>query len=69
MAKVTVELDSEQIDLIMVQDLKWQLSSLKNSLKKDRPLIFETDPVEDKKKIKEMISAMKMVLSWYGIKK
>lgn len=68
MSKITIELEPEQIDVIVVEDLKWHLDRFRQDLKLDKPRIFHMDPVKDKKKIKKMILAMRKVLSYYGEK-
>jgi hypothetical protein len=68
MSKITIELEPEQIDVIVVEDLKWHLDRFRQDLKLDKPRIFHVDPVKDKKKIKKMILAMRKVLSYYGEK-
>ena len=68
MSKITIELEPEQIDVIVVEDLKWHLDRFRQDLKLDKPRIFHVDPVKDKKKIKKMILAMRKVLSHYGEK-
>ena len=68
MSKITIELEPEQIDVIVVEDLKWHLDRFRQDLKLNKPRIFHVDPVKDKKKIKKMILAMRKVLSYYGEK-
>lgn len=68
MSKLTIELEPEQIDVIVVADLKWHLDRFRQDLKLDKPRIFHLDPVKDKKKIKKMILAIRRVLSYYGEK-
>lgn len=68
MSKLTIELEPEQIDVIVVEDLKWHLDRFRQDLKLDKPRIFHLDPVKDKKKIKKMILAIRKVLSYYGEK-
>ena len=70
MSKITFELEDEQVDAIVIQELKWAIDSFEKDLEirsEGRPLaIFDNDPVKDVTYIQEYISAFKLVLDWYG---
>jgi len=70
MAKVTFELEDEQVDAIIIQELKGAINRLEEDLEMrsdGRGLaVFDNDPVKDVIYIQEYISAFKLVLDWYG---
>lgn len=70
MSKITFELEDEQVDAIVIQQLKWAIDSFEKDLEmrsEGRSLaIFDNDPVKDVSYIQEYISAFKLVLDWYG---
>jgi len=70
MSKVTFELEDEQVDTIVIQELKWAIirfeEDLKNRSEGQGPGVFDSDPVKDVAYIQEYISAFKLVLDWYG---
>ena len=70
MNKAKITLEDEQIDSIVVQELKWAIDryeeDLKNRSEGQGPGVFDSDPVKDVAYIQEYISAFKLVLDWYG---
>ena len=69
--KVHVPLDHEQVDAIVVTQLKESILMFENDLKKYDteglwPSVFSCDEEEDKKQIKKMIKAMNRCVRWYG---
>ena len=70
MAKITFELEDEQVDAIVIKELKWAINTFENDLEErseGRGLaIFDNDPIKDVAYIQEYISAFKLVLDWYG---
>lgn len=63
----SVELEYEQIQSILVQELKWDLDNFRKLVKQSKPNVFDTDPETDKKAIRKMIKAYKKILAWYGV--
>lgn len=70
MSKVTIELEDEQIDAIVIEELKWAVDLFEKDLdlrsEGRGTSIFDNDPVKDVAYIQEYISAFKLVLDWYG---
>jgi len=69
MNKLTVELESDAVDSIVVQTLKNQYSSLKKDLDRRRNDeetlgIFLSDKVEDIAEIQKHLDSIKIVLSY-----
>lgn len=66
MSKYTIELGSEQIDRIIVEDLKM---SYEMHLPKNRPScgLYSTDLAEDLKEMKKTRKALERVLTYYGV--
>jgi hypothetical protein len=68
--KVTFEMEDEQVDAIIVQQLKQSIEGLEQSLEErsngDGICVFDSDPVKDIQYISEYISAFKLALDWYG---
>lgn len=70
MSKVTIELEQEQLDAIVVRDLSTLLECLEKDLAKVRDhkkgYVFETDWKDDEKELKKHIKSFKRVLRYYG---
>lgn len=70
MSKVTFELEDEQVDAIIIAELKWAINSFEKDLDfRSEGLglaIFDNDPVKDVSYIQEYISAFKLILDYYG---
>jgi hypothetical protein len=68
--KMTFELEDEQVDAILVHELKNSIRSLEENLEErangDGISVFDSDPVKDIQYINEYVSAFKLVLDWYG---
>lgn len=68
--KMTFELEDEQVDAILVNQLKQTIVGLEESLEQrangDGLSIFDSDPIKDIQYINEYISAFKLALDWYG---
>lgn len=68
--KMTFELEDEQVDAILVQQLKQTIEGLEESLEERANgvgiSVFDSDPVKDIQYINEYISAFKLALDWYG---
>jgi hypothetical protein len=63
----TIQLEYEQIDAIVIAELK----STYDTMKKDyegTPVIgiFHSNREEDKKEIKKFMKALERIISWYG---
>lgn len=61
-----IEIPYEFLDEIIRKDLKERIEKFKDDLKKDRPLIFVSDAVKDKKLIRKHLRAFKLILEYYG---
>jgi len=70
MSKITFGLEDEQVDAIIIQELKWTIDTFEKDLEFRSEgvglSIFDSDPVKDVTYIQEYISAFKLVLDWYG---
>lgn len=70
MSKITFELEDEQVDAIVIQELKSAIAGYEENLEERSNgtglMIFDNDPVKDVAYIQEYISAFKLVLDWYG---
>jgi phosphoserine aminotransferase len=68
--KMTFELEDEQVDAILVQQLKQTIEGLEENLEERANgvglSIFDSDPVKDIQYLSEYISAFKLALDWYG---
>ena len=61
-----VNIPDEFVDLLCTERLKDEIKSFKEDLKKERPMIFVCEPVQDKKLIRQQIKARKLILEYYG---
>ena len=70
MSKITFEMEDEQVDAIIIHELKSAIDSFEKDLEfRSEGLglaIFDNDPVKDVSYIQEYISAFKLVLDYYG---
>ena len=68
--KVTFEMEDEQVDAILVNQLKQTIEGLEESLEQRANgvgiSIFDSDPIEDIQYLNQYISAFKLALDWYG---
>lgn len=69
--KVMVEMEDEQVDSIIVQELKYDLETFERDLE-DRAngegmAVFDSDPIKDVEYILEHIRAFRTVLEYYGV--
>ena len=67
MSKITVELDSEMVDTVIVEQLLDTRASLLEDYENGRVAVFDVDPEEDRKQIGEMIKALEKVIDWYSV--
>jgi hypothetical protein len=65
MSNYMVNLEWEQVDAIVIKELKRGLEAFKPE---NRPSygMFSSDEAEDLKEMKKMSKAFKRVLAWYG---
>lgn len=68
--KVTFEMVDEQVDAIMLQELKRTIENLEDDLTArengNGMCIFEIDPIKDIQTINEYLSAFKLIYDYYG---
>ena len=68
--KVVFEMEPEQVDKIMVTELKQHIQWFNNDLEKRKSgmgmSIFDQDPVKDVEYIEEYIKAFTTVVEYYG---
>lgn len=67
MSKITVELDSEAIDQVIVDQLFASRSSLLKDYESGTGHVFSLDTDEDRKLIRKTIKAFERVISWYSV--
>jgi len=63
---ITIEVNDEQLNDLVVADLQQSLQGLKQDLKEDRGGVWSFDVKEDRKIIKKHIKAFKLILDYYG---
>lgn len=61
-----IEVCDQQLNEIMITDLKRSLEGLKQDLEEDRGGVWSFDVKEDRKIIKKHIKAFKLILDYYG---
>lgn len=70
MSKVMIEMEDEQVDSIVVQEIKNCIKGFERDLELRTDgkglAIFDNDPVKDVLYIQEHISAFKLVVKCYG---
>jgi len=66
MSKITIDFESELFDNAMVESMLTSRNDLLKDLKRPGG-IFEMDPEEDRKQIREMILALEKVIGWYSV--
>ena len=65
----TIQLEYEQVDAIVITELKSTYENMKKDYEKEGGMrVFVNDIEEDRKLIKKRIKALKMILDWYGEK-
>ena len=67
MSKITVELDSEAIDQVIVDQLFESRLSLLKDYESGTGHVFSLDTAEDRKQIRKMIKAFERVIKWYSV--
>jgi hypothetical protein len=66
MGKITIDFESEVFDNAMIESMLYSRANLLEDLKRPGG-VFEMDPEEDRKQIREMILALEKVIGWYSI--
>ena len=66
MSKVTVELDWDTIDGIVVGQLRDTWQNLKNDLGRGNHIFVWGDPEADDAEIQKHIDALELILTWYA---
>lgn len=67
MARYSIDIDLDDLNEIVYQELKLDLKYFKEDFKREKPNVFDTDPVKDKKKIKEHIEALKLIIKYHEV--
>ena len=67
MSKITVELDDETLDNIIVDQLFETRSALLKDYERDNAKVFSLDPREDRAEIRKMIRSLERVISWFTV--
>jgi len=67
MNKITVELDAEAVDQIIVDQLFETRSVLLRDYESGNAKVFSLDPEEDRVEIRKMIESLERVISWYTV--
>jgi len=67
MSKITVELDAEAVDQVIVDQLFASRSSLLKDYESGTAQVFSLDTDEDRKQIRKMIKSLERVISWYSV--
>ena len=67
MSKITVELNAEEIDNIIVDQLFETRSALLQDYDRANARVFSVDPKEDRKQIRKMIRSLERVIEWYTV--
>lgn len=67
MSKVTVELDAEVVDGIILDELLQTRSALLDDYMRGTVGVFDFDPKEDRRQIGEVIKAIETVIDWYSV--
>jgi hypothetical protein len=66
---VNIELTSEQLDDIVIQEMQYMIASLEKDIldvyKIGKGKVFSLDKKEDIKQLEEHVDAFKRVLKWY----
>lgn len=64
---ITVDLDPEMVDQIIVDQLFETRSALLKDYERGTAKVFSLDPKEDRKQIRKMIRSLERVISWYTV--
>lgn len=67
MSKITVELDAEMVDKVIVEELVETRSRLLDDYERGTTGVFDFDPKEDRRQIGELIKSLEKVIDWYSV--
>lgn len=71
MQKVMIELEDEQVDAIVIQELKNAIESFEQSIEErsngESLAFFDSDPIKDVNYLVEHVRAFTTVLEYYGV--
>jgi hypothetical protein len=67
MNKITVEIDAEAVDQIIVDQLFETRASLLIDFERGTSRVFSLDPKEDRKQIRKMIRSLERVIGWFTV--
>ena len=65
--KMTFELEYEQVDAIVIAELKSTYETMKKDYEKESGMrVFVNDIEEDRKKIMKYMKSLERIIKWYG---
>lgn len=67
MNKITVELDAEAVDDIIVEQLLDTRARLLTDYERGNIAVFSLNPKEDREQIAVMIKSLEKVIDWYSV--
>lgn len=67
MSKITVELDAEAVDRVIVEQLLETRSRLLGDYERGRTGVFDFDIKEERRQIGELIKSIERVVDWYSV--
>ena len=67
MGKITVELDAEAIDQVIVDQLFETRSSLLRDYERGTTGVFDFDPKKERKQLGKLIKSIERVINWYSV--
>lgn len=67
MSKITVELDVEAIDQVIVEQLLETRSSLLKDYEFGTTGVFDFDPKKERKRLGKLIKSIERVINWYSV--
>jgi hypothetical protein len=63
----TIQLEYEQVDAIVIAELKSTYENMKKDYEKEGGMrVFVNDIEEDRKKIKKYMKSLERIIKWYG---
>lgn len=67
MSNITVELSHEMVDKVLVEEMLNSREGLLDEFDRRRGGVYDMDPEEDRKQVREMILALEKVIDWYSV--
>ena len=67
MSKITVELDAEALDQVIVDQLFETRSSLLRDYSRGTTGVFDFDPKKERKRLGKLIKSIERVINWYSV--